>query len=82
MRRRPPHNITTKRARGRRAVQEHRDRLRRKLALYFVAVDAAVLDMLVGRGYLADDQVVEKQQVNKALSRYLWDAAHGLSRLH
>jgi hypothetical protein len=79
--RRRPHTIKEQqRARVRRAVQEHRDRLRRKLGLYFVAVDGAVLDMLVARGYLADDQVVEKQQVNKALSRFLWDAAH--RRLH
>jgi len=84
MRRRHPHNITTKeqRARGRRAVQEHRDRLRRKLGLYFVAIDDRVLDLLVRRGYIEDHQVIEKREVSRALSAYLWDCAHSLERLH
>jgi len=69
-------------ARGRRATQECRDRERKRLALYLVAIDERVLDLLVRRGYIADHQVIEKREVDRALSAYLWDCAHSPERPH
>jgi len=77
-RRRPKKTTKEERARGRRAVQEYRARQRQRLALHLVVVDAQVLDLLVARHYLMDDQVFDKGQVNRALSKLLWDIAHPL----
>jgi len=69
---------TTKeeRARGRRAVQEHRDRVRKGFGCYLVAIDSVTLDALVDQHYLTDAQVLDKASVNRALSRYLWNQTH------
>jgi hypothetical protein len=66
--------------RGRLAVRECRDRQRKGFATFIVAVDEATLDMLISAGYLSDHEVIDKQAVGKALSRFIWDTVH--LRLH
>jgi hypothetical protein len=65
-----------RRIRQRRALKEHRARMRKGLATAHVVYDAAVLDMLVARRYLNDDETTDKAKVSKALSQALWDPAH------
>jgi len=66
------------RARARRATAECRARQRKHLALYVVAINARTLDALVYQHYLTEQQVCDRQLVNKALSAFLWDQTHGL----
>src|SRR5262245_64943688 len=83
MRRRRPKRTAEQRARSREATRRCRERARKRLALFVVAIDDQVLDLLVRHGYIEDHQVIEKRdEVNRALSAYLWDCAHSLERLH
>jgi hypothetical protein len=65
-----------RRIRKRKALREHRARAKKGLAVYLVAVDGAVIDLLVPN-YLTDDQTTDKALVNRGLSEFLWDLAHG-----
>jgi hypothetical protein len=62
-----------RRIRNRRWLREHRDRENAGLGLAHVVYDGDVLNLLVRRGYLTDTQVVDKNFVNAALSKFLAD---------
>jgi hypothetical protein len=46
------------------------------LAVYQVEIGGEVLDMLVRLGWLQDGEALDRQQVNRAISAMLADAAH------
>lgn len=59
--------------RRRQSVRDHRERQRQGMACYLCAIDAAVLDWLVQHHYLTDTQVLDRTQVNRAISALLLD---------
>jgi hypothetical protein len=56
--------------------REARKRARKGLALAHVLYDAALLDLLVRRNYLTDDQTTDKELVDAAITQALRDISH------
>jgi hypothetical protein len=80
-----PLGVTARQRRAATARQTAwRARQRDGRAVYPVTVDAAVIDLLVACGYLADAATGDRQQVSRALSEIMRDASttNGVQRWH
>jgi hypothetical protein len=64
-----------RRASVREAVRRHRERERNYQAMYKVIVDGRVLNMLVKRGYVLDNETCDADEVSQAIALFLSDHA-------